>query len=127
MTHTITATDSPASLYIAQMRDVNIQQDQMRFRNNIKRLSHILANEIGKTLNYKDIDVTTPLGTAKCRALDDKVVVACIFRAALPMHEGFLDIFDNAVTVQGCLHIHKRYCADTAGDCVSCLLVNSSR
>lgn len=96
MTHTVTQYQSPADLYIAQMRDINIQKDPMRFRTNIKRLSHILAYEIGKTLSYKDIDVTTPLGTAKCRALDDKVVVACIFRAALPMHEGFLDVFDNA-------------------------------
>ena len=96
MIHTITLNDSPASLYIAQMRDTVIQKDPMRFRTNIKRLSHILAYEIGKTLKYSPLDVTTPLGTAKCRALDDKVVVACIFRAALPMHEGFLDIFDNA-------------------------------
>lgn len=96
MIHTLTQYPSPADLYIAQMRDVNVQKDSLRFRNNIKRLSHILANEIGKTLTYKDVDVTTPLGTAKCRTLNDQVVIACIFRAALPMHEGFLDIFDNA-------------------------------
>ncbi|MBQ1884058.1 MAG: uracil phosphoribosyltransferase [Bacteroidales bacterium] len=96
MIHTLTQYPSPADLYIAQMRDINVQKDPQRFRNNIKRLSHLLAFEIGKTLDYKPTEVTTPLGTAKCRELNDKVVIACIFRAALPMHEGFLDVFDYA-------------------------------
>jgi len=34
-------------------------------------------------------------------------------------------LFQNAATVQGCLHIYKKYCAKTAGDCPSCLLANS--
>ena len=46
-------------------------------------------------------------------------------RRWFPENDPRLDIFDNAAAVQGCLHIHKKYCADTAGDCVSCLLVNS--
>ena len=46
-------------------------------------------------------------------------------RRWFPENDPRLDIFDHAAAVQGCLHIHKKYCADTAGDCVSCLLVNS--
>ena len=47
-------------------------------------------------------------------------------RRWFPENDPRLEIFDNAAAVQGCLHIHKQYCADTAGDCVSCLLVNSA-
>ena len=65
MLHCIQDTPSPVSNWIMQLRDVNIQKDPARFRNNIRRISHVLAYEIGKTLNYRQIDVTTPLGTAK--------------------------------------------------------------
>ena len=43
----------------------------------------------------------------------------------LPERDPRAEVFDNAATVQGCLHIYHKYCADTAGDCVSCLLANS--
>ena len=52
-----------------------------------------------------------------------------VFRAAVrrwfPDPDSVPPVFDNAAAVQGCLHIHKTYCADTAGDCISCLLANS--
>lgn len=88
--------DSPASVYISQLRDKNIQKDSLRFRTNITRLGQILAVEIGKTLTYKTINTQTPLGTAQCRIIDDKIVIASILRAAIPMHQGFLNIYDDA-------------------------------
>ena len=96
MLHCLTDTPSPVSNWIMQLRDVNIQKDSARFRNNIRRISHVLAYEIGKQLNYKTADVKTPLGTAKCDVNADQIVIASILRAALPMHDGFLDIFDDA-------------------------------
>ncbi len=96
MLHCLTDTPSPVSNWIMQLRDVNIQKDSARFRNNIRRISHMLAYEIGKQLNYKTIDVKTPLGTANSDVTSDQIVIASILRAALPMHEGFLDIFDDA-------------------------------
>ncbi len=96
MLHCIQDTPSPVSNWIMQLRDVNIQKDSARFRNNIRRISHVLAYEIGKTLNYRQIDVTTPLGTAKSDVVSDQIVIASILRAALPMHDGFLDVFDDA-------------------------------
>jgi len=94
--HCLTDENSAAGGFIAQMRDINVQKDSLRFRNNIKRLSHILAYEISKTLNFKNITVTTPLGKADCSVVSDKIVIASVLRAGLPMHEGFIDIFDDA-------------------------------
>ncbi|MCQ2976240.1 MAG: uracil phosphoribosyltransferase [Bacteroidales bacterium] len=96
MIHELLEIDTIASSYMAQLRDINVQKDPTKFRNNIKRLSHLLAYEISKTLNYKLVKIQTPLSTANCRVLDEKIVIASILRAALPMHEGFLDVFENA-------------------------------
>ncbi len=89
-------TPSLMSEYMMQMRDREIQKDPMRFRTNLYRAAQIMAYEISRTLNYKRIDVTTPLDTARCDVIEDKVVLATIFRAGLPFHQGFLSFFDKA-------------------------------
>ena len=89
-------TNSVVSKFIAEMRDVNIQNDRMRFRKNIERIGQVMAYEISKELNYEKLDVTTPLGIAECHVPADKVVVAAILRAALPLHQGVIDVFDDA-------------------------------
>lgn len=88
--------NSLASQYLAEMRDVNIQHDPLRFRRNLERMGEIMAYEISKTLNYRMVDVTTPLAVANVPVLDDKVVLATIFRAGVPFHQGFLNFFDRA-------------------------------
>jgi uracil phosphoribosyltransferase len=40
--------------------------------------------------------VTTPLADAECFVPDEKVVLATIFRAGVPFHQGFLNFFDHA-------------------------------
>ena len=82
--------------FVAQMRDHKIQKDSMRFRRNLERLGEIFAYEISKTLEYSVKEVTTPLGIAQMRTHDDKVVVATILRAGLPLHQGILNYFDDA-------------------------------
>ncbi len=82
--------------FVAELRDVNIQKDRMRFRNNIKRIGNLMAYEISKTLRYEEVEVETPLATAKMKVPHDNVVIGTVFRAGLPFHQGFLDIFDNA-------------------------------
>ncbi|MBQ0053904.1 MAG: uracil phosphoribosyltransferase, partial [Bacteroidales bacterium] len=52
--------------YLSQMRDKQIQKDPRRFRMNLERIGAFFAAEISKTLNYKTIEVTTPLGIAEC-------------------------------------------------------------
>lgn len=89
-------TPSLANRYMLEMRSVEIQKDPLRFRTNLERLGQIMAYEISKRLNYREVDVTTPLGVAKCREISDKVVLATILRAGLPFHHGFLTYFDKA-------------------------------
>lgn len=88
--------DSVMNQFVAELRDVNIQKDRMRFRNNIKRIGNLMAYEISKSLRYQEVEVETPLATAKMRVPYDNVVIGTVFRAGLPFHQGFLDIFDKA-------------------------------
>jgi uracil phosphoribosyltransferase len=82
--------------FIAQMRDVRVQGDRMRFRRNLERCGEVMAYEISKTLNYAPRAVETPLGEATVALPDDRVVVATILRAGIPYHQGFLNVFDDA-------------------------------
>ena len=82
--------------YIAELRDVNIQQDRARFRFNLARIGQMMAYEISKTLQYSEKTIQTPLAQAKASTADDEIVLGTIFRAGLPFHQGFLDVFDRA-------------------------------
>lgn len=82
--------------FMAEMRDVRIQTDSMRFRRNLERVGEITAYEISKTLDYRRQSVETPLGEAEVALSDDKIVVATILRAGIPYHQGFLNYFDGA-------------------------------
>ena len=82
--------------FVKELRDVNYQKNRLLFRANLARIGQMMAFEISKTLNYSKKEVKTPLGTAQVDTFDDEIVVATIFRAGLPFHQGFLDVFDNA-------------------------------
>ncbi len=82
--------------YLSELRDVSIQQDKMRFRHNLERIGEMMAYEISKDLSYKETEVKTPLAPCKCKCLAEEIVLATIFRAGLPLHQGFLNVFDNA-------------------------------
>lgn len=88
--------NSIVNQYMAELRDVDIQRDMLRFRRNLERIGEIMAYEISREVSYREAPVRTPLGTARCRLLDDRLVLATIFRAGLPFHQGFLNIFDHA-------------------------------
>ena len=89
-------TNSVVNRFIAELRDVNIQNDRMRFRRNVERIGEVIAYEISRTLYYERQDVTTPLGIAPVNVPADQVVVASILRAGLPLHTGVLNYFDDA-------------------------------
>lgn len=89
-------TPSLVNQYMTELRDVNIQKDMLRFRRNLERIGEIMAYEISKTINYATITVDTPLAPATCEVVDEKLVLATIFRAGVPFHKGFLDYFDHA-------------------------------
>ncbi len=82
--------------YVSQLRDEVIQRDPMRFRRNLERTGAVIAYEISKTLNYRQQTVVTPLGEAEMMLPTDEIVIASILRAGMPMHNGFLNVFDDA-------------------------------
>ena len=88
--------NSVLNQYLREIRDVHIQQDSMRFRRNIERIGEYMAIEVSKTLNYEETKVQTPLAEATVNTISDKIVLATILRAGLPLHQGFLNIFDGA-------------------------------
>ena len=88
--------DSLVSQYIMELRNVGIQHDMLRFRRNLERIGEIMAFEISRTMHYRTEHVQTPLATSPARVLDEQVVLATIFRAGLPFHQGFLNFFDHA-------------------------------
>ena len=82
--------------YLKEMRSVDVQKDSMRFRRNIERIGEIMAVEISKHLTYALEPVQTPLAIAEMEIPQDKVVLGTLLRAGLPMHQGFLNMFDKA-------------------------------
>lgn len=81
---------------MTELRDVNIQKDMLRFRRNLDRIGEIMAYEISKTLDYDTVDTLTPLAMAKSEVIATQVVLATIFRAGVPFHQGFLNYLDHA-------------------------------
>lgn len=88
--------NSIISQYMTELRDVKLQADMLRFRHNLQRIGEIMAYEISRTLEYKKTDITTPLAKMQSPVIDTPVVLATIFRAGLPFHQGFLNYFDHA-------------------------------
>ena len=82
--------------YMAEIRDAEYQKNRLLFRNNIMRIGEFEAFELSKTLAYEPKEVTTPLGVSTVNVPTDKIVLATIFRAGLPFHNGFLNVFDHA-------------------------------
>lgn len=94
--HYISENNSILNHFLAQIRDVTIQKDSMRFRKNIERIGEIMAYELSKTLDYKNIDVQTPLGIKHTSTIAEPVVLCSILRAGLTLHQGFMNFFDEA-------------------------------
>lgn len=87
---------SLVSNWVAELRDVEVQTDRMRFRKNLERIGEVIAYEISKDLDWIEREVPTPLGTSMCKILKDQPVLATILRAGLPLHQGLLNYFDKA-------------------------------
>ena len=82
--------------WINELRDIQVQNDRMRFRRNIERIGEVIAYEISKQLPSEEVNITTPLGISKSKALVNQPVLATILRAGLPLHQGMLNYFDKA-------------------------------
>ncbi len=88
--------NSVLNQYVAEIRNVEVQNDRLRFRRNIQRIGEIMAYEISKSFSYSVKDVKTPLGIAPVSTPDNQLVISTILRAGLPFHQGFLSYFDDA-------------------------------
>lgn len=86
---------SLVSNWVSELRDVDTQNDRMRFRKNLERIGEVTAYEISKTLAWEEKEITTPLGIANCKVLQSQPVLATILRAGLGMHNGLLNYFDK--------------------------------
>lgn len=104
--HYISENNSVLNHFLAQLRNINVQNDSMRFRRNIERIGEIMAYELSKNLSYKNVDIQTPLGIKKTTEIAENLVLCSILRAGLPLHNGFLNYFDHAENsfVSACRH-----------------------
>ena len=115
----LTKQNTIANHFLAELRNVNVQQDRMRFRRNLERLGEIMAYEISKTFEYAQVEVDTPLGVAETNLILNQPVITTIIRAGLPFHQGFLNYFDGAdsgfiaayrhTKKSGEFEVHKKY------------------
>ncbi|MCU0441282.1 MAG: uracil phosphoribosyltransferase [Bacteroidia bacterium] len=94
--HVLSSEQSLIQQYVAELRDIAIQTDRLRFRKNIERIGQIMAYEISKKLEWKKVNIQTPLGHHNSTQLTEQPVLATILRAGIPMHHGLLDFFDKA-------------------------------
>ena len=90
--------EAPTALdnYMFELRNIEVQNDREKFRNNIQKIGRAIGYEISKTLKYKNTMVQTPLKAHRQNVLEDEVVVVTILRAGLPLHQGILDVFPQA-------------------------------
>ena len=96
MLHILDKQNSIINKFLAELRSVDVQKDSMRFRRNLERIGECASYELSKTLHYAPKTVTTPLADAEVECIADKVVLATILRAGLPLHQGLLNYFDDA-------------------------------
>ena len=82
--------------WVGELRNVDVQNDRLRFRRNLERIAEVIGFEISKTLAWEDKEITTPMGISVCKTLKEQPVLATILRAGLPMHNGLLNYFDKA-------------------------------
>lgn len=108
--------------FVSELRDVEIQTDRLRFRRNVERIGEVMAYEISKALEYKEIETTTPLGISRTTIPSDNIVIGTILRAGLIFHHGILDYYDNAESAfvsayrkykenHATFHVHIEYIA----------------
>ena len=94
--HYLSEANSVLNHFLSQIRNVNVQNDSMRFRRNIERIGEVMAYELSKDLHYRNVEIQTPLGIKKTTEIEDQLVLCSILRAGLPLHLGFLNYFDSA-------------------------------
>lgn len=96
MVNNLSGKHSLVSNWLSELRDINCQEDRLRFRSNLEKIGQVCGYEISKQLPWIEKEITTPLGISNCKVLEKQPVLATILRAGLTMHNGLLNYFDKA-------------------------------
>lgn len=94
--HNLSLQNSILNTFISEIRNIEVQNDRMRFRRNIERVGEILGYEMSKSLSYNSNTIETPLGKSTISLPKNDVVLCSILRAGIPLHNGLLNYFDKA-------------------------------
>ena len=111
--HNLSEKNSILNSFIAEIRDINIQQDRMRFRRNIERIGEVLGYELSKTLLFSSKNIETPLGTSETSIYTNDIVLCSILRAGVPLHNGLLNYFDEAENAFISAYRHHKHDPET--------------
>ena len=79
---------------LAIIRD--IETGHKRFRELATEITEFLCYEALKNIKTREVEVQTPMATAKCRKIDTDIVVVPILRAGVGMLEGILELIPTA-------------------------------
>ena len=94
--HNISLENSVANNFMAEIRDIEVQKDRLRFRKNLSRLGEILAYEMSKSLDFNEKKINTPLVSINQEVIENQPVLISILRAGMPFFEGVQNFFDHA-------------------------------
>ena len=111
--HNLSESNSILNSFIAEIRDVTVQQDRMRFRRNIERIGEVLGYEMSKTLSFKAKTIKTPLGEKPTNIYQNDIVLCSILRAGVPLHNGLLNYFDDAENAFISAYRHHKHDPET--------------
>lgn len=82
--------------WINELRNVETQTNRANFRKSMERIGEIAAFEISKGLEFKEIQIQTPLDKIKVKEIAVQPVITTILRAGVPLFQGVLNYFDKA-------------------------------
>ena len=95
-THILNRAPGMAGQLLLNLRDASKHEDRAAFRWNMQRMGRELGSALAQSWPMAKVTCTTPLGTATEDIPAHQPVMACIFRAAMPLHHGVLDVWDRA-------------------------------
>jgi uracil phosphoribosyltransferase len=81
---------------MAELRNIEVQKDRLRFRHNLEKLGEFMAFEISKDFEFETKTIQTPLESTTAHFMKYPLVISTVFRAGLPFYQGFLNIFSHA-------------------------------
>jgi uracil phosphoribosyltransferase len=74
----------------------NVETGHKKFRELATEITEFVCYEALKNVNTREVEVQTPIEVAKCRMIDDDIVVVPVLRAGIGMLEGILELVPTA-------------------------------